>query len=100
MEPILGVRKNPYQTQDVTAERVTGPEKDRSFGQFVENAVDTVNDYNVQADRKVESFLQGEDVPIHEVMVEMGKAETSVRLMTSVTQKVLAAYNDISRLQV
>ena len=27
-------------------------------------------------------------------------AETSVRLMTSVTQKALAAYNDIARLQV
>ena len=100
MEAVLGVRKNPYQTLDVTSERVTGAEKDRTFGNFVENAVDTVNEYNVNADRKVESFLQGDDVPIHEVMVEMGKAETSVRLMTSVTQKALAAYNDIARLQV
>ncbi len=100
MEALQGIRKNPYQTMDVTADRVTGAEKDRNFGQFVENAVDTVNDYNVRADQKVESFLQGDDVPIHEVMVEMGKAETSVRLMTSVTQKALAAYNDIARLQV
>lgn len=100
MDPILGVRKNPYQTLDVTSDRVSGSEKDRTFGNFVENAVDKVNDYNVQADRKVESFLQGDDVPIHEVMVEIGKADTSVRLMTSVTQKALAAYNDIARMQV
>ena len=99
MDALQGIRKNPYQTMDVTADRVTGAQKDRNFGQFVENAVDTVNDYNVQQ-IKSESFLQGEDVPIHEVMVEMGKAETSVRLMTSVTQKALAAYNDIARLQV
>jgi flagellar hook-basal body complex protein FliE len=100
MDAILGVTKNPYQTLDVTSDQISGGEKDRSFGNLVQNAVDTVNDYNVQADQKVESFLQGEDVPIHEVMVEMGKADTSIRLMTTVTQKVLAAYNDIARLQV
>ena len=100
MEPVIGLGKNPYQTLDVTAERVTGPEKDRTFGNFIKGTVDKVNAYHTQADQKVEAFLQGEDVPIHEVMVEMGKAETSMRLMTSLTQKVIQAYNDISRLQV
>ena len=78
-----------------------GPPVDyRSFQQYAEKAVDKVNAYQVQADNKVEAFLQGEDVPIHDVMVELGKAETSMRLMTTVMQKVIQAYNDIARIQV
>ncbi len=54
----------------------------------------------VGADAKVQRFMKGEDVPVHDVMVELGKAETSLRLMTTVMQKVIQAYNEVARMQV
>ena len=73
---------------------------DRSFGAMVESAIDRVNGFQTDADQKVESFLLGEDVPVHDVMVEVGKADTSMRLMTAVMGKAIAAYNEVARLQI
>ena len=59
-----------------------------------------VNATQVQADESVEDFVTGGDVPVHKLMVELAKADTSMRLMTSVTTKAIQAYQEIARMQV
>jgi flagellar hook-basal body complex protein FliE len=96
IQPIL----NPYVSPNVAAPTAGGPAAGRDFSEFVENAVERVNDSQLDADAKVQRFMKGEDVPVHDVMVELGKAETSLRLMTTVMQKVIQAYNEVARMQV
>ena len=100
MNPVNISLENPYQTPNVTSVQNNGEAVRGKFSNYMENALDKVNDYQVEADNRVESFLKGEDVPIHEVMMELGKAETSMRLMTTVIHKAISAYNEISRMQV
>ena len=100
MDPTRISVDNPYQTPNVAKPNLQGDEVRNRFADYMTSAVDNVNDYQVEADNRVEAFLKGDDVPIHEVMMELGKAETSMRLMTTVIQKAIAAYNEISRMQV
>jgi flagellar hook-basal body complex protein FliE len=64
------------------------------------DAIDRVNEQQVEANSKVESFLRGDDVSTHEVMIQLSKADTTVRLMTAVTNKVVEAYHEIARMQI
>jgi flagellar hook-basal body complex protein FliE len=96
IRPIL----DPYVSTNVAAPTPGAAANGRNFSDYVENAVDRVNDIQMDADAKVQRFMKGEDVPIHDVMVELGKAETSLRLMTTVIQKVIKAYNEVARMQV
>jgi len=66
----------------------------------LEAAVDQVNDQQVETDGKIEEFVTGGDVPVHKLMVELAKADTSMKLLTSVTAKAIQAYQEIARLQV
>lgn len=85
-----------------------GPNADRSdsdrisegFSSFLESSMSRVNDAQLHADRVSEDFLMGGDVPVHTVMMEMAKADTTMRLATSVIQKVIDAYMDVSRMQI
>jgi flagellar hook-basal body complex protein FliE len=66
----------------------------------LESAVDQVNSHQAGADDKVNEFVAGGDVPVHTLMVELAKADTSMRLMTSVTAKAIQAYQEIARMQI
>lgn len=77
-----------------------GLEVGESFDDLLGAAVDSVNQSQVQANAKVESFLRGDSVSTHDVMIQMSKADTSIRLMTAVTNKVIEAYNEIARMQI
>jgi len=96
IRPIL----DPYVSTNVAAPTPGSAANERDFSDYVEDAVDRVNDIQMNADAKVQRFMKGEDVPVHDVMVELGKAETSLRLMTTVIQKVIKAYNEVARMQV
>jgi flagellar hook-basal body complex protein FliE len=71
-----------------------------AFIDRLEAAVDQVNGQQVEADKQVDEFVTGGDVPVHQLMVELAKADTSMRLMTAVTTKAIQAYQEIARMQV
>ena len=69
------------------------------FGDKIKELLDGVNSQVKHADAKVEAYISGEDIPIHNVMMELSKAEMSMRLTSAVTSKVLEAYQEITRMQ-
>ena len=71
-----------------------------SFSKALKSALDDVNEIQEAADAKVEGFVKGEEVPIHEVMVKLTEADTSMKLMIAVTTKALQAYQEVSRMQI
>ncbi len=69
------------------------------FGQRLKAAVLDVNHKQHIADDSAEAVIQGK-MGIHEGMMAMGRAETTLKLLAQVRNKAMAAYMEISRMQV
>jgi flagellar hook-basal body complex protein FliE len=59
-----------------------------------------VNQDQVQADRAIKELVAGRGKNIHETMLAVERADTSLKLMMQVRNKVLDAYREIMRMQV
>ncbi|MFT5430580.1 MAG: flagellar hook-basal body complex protein FliE [Myxococcota bacterium] len=71
-----------------------------SFAGALERELDAVNTDMGNADDRIGAFVSGEEHSVHEVMVAMNKADTSFRMLTTVTRRVVEAYQEIARMQV
>ena len=73
--------------------------RDPEFAQRLEAAVKDVNTKQHFADDSIEKVIQGE-MGSHEGMMAISKANTSLKLLAQVRNKVMAAYTEIIRMQV
>ena len=69
------------------------------FSERLKSAVLDVNSKQHIGDESIEAVIQGE-MGIHEGMLALGKANTSLKLLAQVRNKVMAAYNEVMRMQV
>ena len=74
-------------------------EKESNFSNVIKDALDKVNDKQVDANKKVESLLKGGDVSMHDVMISAQEAQMSMQLMIEVRNKVYEAYQELNRVQ-
>lgn len=95
-EPIQDLRE-PEQLE-LLAE--PGAKTGESFDDLLGKAVDQVNGEHLKADEKIEAFVRGDNVSTHDVMIQLAKADTSLKLMTAVTSKVIEAYHEIARMSI
>ena len=77
-----------------------GPNGAHSFSDLMRQSVDQVNEYQHQADTAVNELVAGRSKNIHETMLTIERADTSLKLMTQVRNKILDAYREIMRMQV
>lgn len=71
------------------------------FGQQLTQALKDVNQSQVDSKTMQEDFMTNrKSVEVHDLMIAMEKASTSMQLTMAVRNKVLDAYQEISRLQV
>ncbi|MFH2060613.1 MAG: flagellar hook-basal body complex protein FliE [Pseudomonadota bacterium] len=68
------------------------------FARRIQEAVKDVNAKQHIADDSIEKVLLGE-MGIHEGMMAIGKAETSLKILAQVRNKAMSAYNEIMRMQ-
>ncbi|MCP3875436.1 MAG: flagellar hook-basal body complex protein FliE [Desulfobacteraceae bacterium] len=73
--------------------------RDSGFAKKIEQAVKDVNSKQNIADDAIEKVIKGE-LGIHEGMMMIGKAETSLKVLSQVRNKVMTAYNEVMRMQV
>jgi len=69
------------------------------FAERLKSAVLEVNSKQNFGDESIESVIQGK-MGIHEGMLALGQANTSLKLLAQVRNKVMAAYNEVMRMQV
>jgi len=74
--------------------------KDSSFGTALETAIGEVKQFREEADQAVRNLALGKEENIHHTMIALEKAEVSFRLMMQVRNKIVAAYEEIMRMQV
>ncbi len=75
-----------------------GPEK-VSFGQWLNRSIQSVSDAQNAADVSALKLANGQTKDIHGTMIKMQKAEIATSLLVEVRNKVIAAYEEVKRMQ-
>lgn len=69
------------------------------FGATLKSAINHVNDLQNSSDQQVSQLVQGERSDIHNVMIAVQKADIAFDLMMQVRNKIVSAYQEVSRMQ-
>ncbi|MCS7234189.1 MAG: flagellar hook-basal body complex protein FliE [Synergistetes bacterium] len=72
--------------------------KDGSFLKLLESGIKKVNELEKEADRLSQKAATGELEDIHELTIAVRKAELAVRLLTEVRNRIIDAYDRLTRL--
>jgi flagellar hook-basal body complex protein FliE len=70
-----------------------------NFMDTLRDAIDGVERAQSQAETKVGELLDGNGTDVHAAMIAVEKADLSFQLMMQVRNKIVQAYQDISRMQ-
>lgn len=68
------------------------------FSSVLEKVISDVNESQLISNEKVDKFIKGEDVAVHDVMIAMNEAQMSMQLLIEVRNKIVEAYQEINRL--
>lgn len=72
----------------------------KTFSEILKDSVDQTNTYQAQADTAIKELVAGRNKNIHETMLTIERADTSLKLMMQVRNKIIDAYREIMRMQV
>lgn len=69
------------------------------FLDSLKSAIGKVNDTQMEAGRAVDALMTGETQDLHRTMVALQQADVSFQLMMQIRNKLVAAYEEIQRMQ-
>ena len=76
----------------------TGGKSDSGFGNVLKDMVKDVNELQGKAIDSVDALTRGEVQDLHQVMIQMSKAEIGFKFMMEVRNKLVEAYQEIMRM--
>ncbi|HLH08049.1 MAG TPA: flagellar hook-basal body complex protein FliE [Terriglobales bacterium] len=94
---ISGVRIVPAEVENTRLHAKSGTGS--GFGEVLRGAVEETNALQLSAEQQVEQMMRGNGADVHQAMVAVEKADLSFQLMMQVRNKMVQAYQEISRLQ-
>lgn len=68
------------------------------FLDTLRNAVNQVKDLQSQADTQVSGMLSGDGQDVHSAMIAVEKANLAFELMVQMRNKIISAYQEVSRI--
>ncbi len=100
-EPFVGQINSNMQLPEITRARTPGKTAEGgSFGDMLKSAISTVNELQKQSDVEIQKLMTGETQDLHTTMLAVQKADLSFQMMMQVRNKIVAAYQEIMRMQV
>ena len=97
IQPIPGLPQPSSGASSATAaakEAATGPD----FLNTLRSAVEQVSQLQSEADAKVGGMFTGDGQDVHSTMIAVEKADLAFELMVQVRNKIVSAYQEISRI--
>lgn len=70
-----------------------------AFGSVLKNAINQVEQLHGSAEQQVTDLLKGDRSDVHNVMIAVEKADIAFQLMMQVRNKIVSAYQEVSRMQ-
>ena len=72
----------------------------KTFTEILKTSISEVNHLQLETDGAIQELVSGKEKNVHEVMIAMEKSSLSFELLVQVRNKVLAAYDEIKRMQI
>ena len=72
---------------------------DGEFVQALGDAFKRVDGLQAEADQQVAALIEGRGADVHSALIAVEKADVSFQLMMQVRNKIVSAYEEISRMQ-
>ncbi|NLZ93270.1 MAG: flagellar hook-basal body complex protein FliE [Firmicutes bacterium] len=82
------------------AESNTAAAERGQFGDFLQQAINDVNQLQKKAEAAAVSLALGEVEDVHQVMIAMEQAKLAMELTVQVRNKMVDAYQEIMRMQI
>jgi flagellar hook-basal body complex protein FliE len=70
------------------------------FGNLLTDFIGDVNKSQIDSSKITQSFISGDNVEIHEVMIAGEKAKTSLELLMEIRNKTVDMYRELTRMSV
>ncbi len=96
MSSIQGLPLSNVDLTNISAPKAT--EQTDGFGQILREAVTQIDQAQGQAQDKIGEVLKGNGGDVHSAMIAVEKADLSFQMMLQVRNKIVAAYQEISRM--
>ena len=97
--PATGVRISP-ELEKALRPTKAGAAEDVSFGDMLKNKIDQVDQLQKAADTATTEFATGKSRNLHEAVLALEMADTSLRMMVTVRNKALEAYQEIMKMPI
>jgi flagellar hook-basal body complex protein FliE len=94
--PVSSLRILPVEIESVAGQ---SPVASGGFADTLRGAMDEMGELSSQAETKVASVLEGNGADVHSALIAVEKADLSFQLMMQVRNKIVSAYEEISRMQ-
>ncbi len=75
-------------------------EQGPNFGELMQQAINQVNETQMQASSLARAFELGENVDLSQVMIAVQKSRVSFEALSQVRNKLLSAYQDVMNMSV
>jgi len=95
-DPISNLRILPSPMAETPA--TAGP-REWGFMETLRGAMDQVEQLQGEASAQTAALLEGSGMDVHSAMIAVEKADLSFQLMMQVRNKIVSAYQEISRMQ-
>ena len=96
--PVSALRILPAEVESTVANSTATP-GGGGFASTLRGAMDEISETGTQAETKVASVLEGTGADVHSALIAVEKADLSFQLMMQVRNKIVSAYQEISRMQ-
>jgi flagellar hook-basal body complex protein FliE len=70
-----------------------------NFSQFLTEQLQTTSQLQQSSEQNIQAYASGADIPLHQVMIGMEKAGSAMDLMLQMRNKLVGAYQELSRMQ-
>lgn len=95
-----GIVTNPTAVTNQVLNKLStsAPSGDQGFGSVLKDAVNSVQQAQTDAQQSVNELLDGKGEDLHKAMIAVEKANLSFQLMMEVRNKIISAYQEVSRM--
>ena len=94
MQALEAMAKSQQAQSEIKTEQ--GP----NFGELMQQAINQVNETQMQASSLTRAFELGENVDLSQVMIAVQKSRVSFEALSQVRNKLLSAYQDVMNMSV
>lgn len=81
-----------------TGQKAISGEETKSFSDMLNSSIQEINQLQTNANQQVEKLAKGEIKDVHQVMVAAKEASLTFSMMMQIRNKIVEAYQEISKM--